>query len=135
MSRNVIFINGNLGNDVEIKSIGEDKKVCNFSIAESVPTSKKDENGKIIYKTRWHNVVAWGYLAQKMADFSIKGLPVVVSGSLEYDEEKIGDRTVKHAKVIAETIDLYAIFNTTVAKESKNTNHVIPEEAWAPGLR
>lgn len=130
MSRNIIIINGNLGNDVEIKSIGEDKKVCNFSIAESVPTSKKDETGKTIYKTKWHNVTAWGFLAQKMADASIKGQPVVVSGTLDYEEEKIGERTIKHAKITAESIDLYAIFNLNAAKESKNPTNIIPEEAW-----
>lgn len=131
MSKNVIFINGNLGNDVEIKTISEDKKVCNFSVAESVATSKRDESGKVIFKTKWHKVTAWGYLAQKMADVSIKGLPVVVSGTLEYDEEVIGDRTIKHAKIIAETIDLYALFNSSAAKDSKRSNQRIPEEAWS----
>jgi len=131
MSKNITIVSGNLGNDVEVKVVGEDKRVCNFSIAESVPTSKKDDHGKTIYKTRWHNVTAWGVLAQKMADVSIKGQPIVVSGTLEYDEEKVGDRTIKHAKIVAENIDLYAIFNTAAAKEAKNPSRKNAEEAWA----
>jgi Single-strand binding protein family len=39
MAKNFVLITGNLGNDIELKILDNNKRVCNFSIAESYPTS------------------------------------------------------------------------------------------------
>ena len=94
-----------------MKVLENGKKVCNFSNAESYPTSKKDEHGKKVYETRWHHVTAWDSLASKMDEYSVKGMPVQVSGYLDYDEFKKDNKEYKNAKIVANDIQLYGILH------------------------
>jgi single-strand DNA-binding protein len=98
MSKNFVLVTGNLGNDIELKVFDNNKRVCNFSIAESYPTSKKDKNGNTIYETRWHQITAWDGLAQKMSDYAVKRQPIQASGYLDYDEFKKITRTTKRQR-------------------------------------
>lgn len=128
MSRNFVSVTGNLGSDVELTVLENNKKVCNFSIAESYPTSKKDENGKTVYATRWHHITAWDGLAHKMAEYSIKGQPVQVSGYLDYDEYKKDNKDYRTAKIVANDIDLFCAFNY-VGKTKSNEQDKKPANA------
>lgn len=130
MSRNFVLVTGNLGNDVELKVLEGNKKVCNFSIAESYPTSKKDANGKTVYETRWHQITAWDGLADKMAEYSIKGQPLQVSGYLDYDEFKTDNKNYKTAKIVANDIQLYSIFNYSGKTKTKEQMSNLNSENW-----
>jgi single-strand DNA-binding protein len=130
MSKNFVLVTGNMGSDVELKTLDSNKKVCNFSIAESYATSKKDENGKTIYETRWHNVTAWDGLAQKLADYSFKGQPVQVSGYLDYEEFKTDTKSYKNAKIVANEIELFAKFDYAGRKNSKQQVAAETDNGW-----
>jgi len=78
MSVNKVILIGRTGKDPEVRSITEDKKVANISLA---TTEKyKDEE-----KTEWHNLVIWNKLAE-VAEKYIK------KGDLLYIEGKISTR-------------------------------------------
>ena len=130
MAKNFVLITGNLGNDIELKILDNNKKVCNFSIAESYPTSKKDENRKTIYETRWHQITAWDGLAQKMSDFAIKGQPIQASGYLDYDEFKKDNKDYRTAKIVASEVELYAKFDYSERKNSKEQVAEIDNRNW-----
>lgn len=127
---NVFLVDGNLGNDIELKTTEGGKKVCNFSIAESFRTSKKDENGKAIYDTRWHNVTAWDGLAQKMADFAVKGQPLIVRGYVDYDEYKKDNKDYKTVNIVADDINLYSRFDYAERKKSNERKAPASEPQW-----
>lgn len=73
-------IMGRLGADPELKKLSNGN-VCNFSIA----TTKKwkDKTGAQKEKTDWHNVSAFGGLADICVKFLSKGSEAYVEGELE----------------------------------------------------
>lgn len=86
--RNYVQINGNLGQDVEVKTLESGKKVANFSIA--VNSSYKNAAGEKVENTDWFNVTAWEKTAELMGDLLKKGSSVMIAGSLttrSYDKE------------------------------------------------
>ena len=130
MSRNFVLVTGNLGSEVVMKVLENGKKVCNFSIAESYSTGKKDEHGKTIYDTRWHQVTAWDVLANKMNEYSIKGMPVQVSGYLDYEEFKTDSKEYKMAKIVANEIELFGKLNYSERKNLKDIAVTIDDINW-----
>ncbi|WP_439505187.1 single-stranded DNA-binding protein [Sediminibacterium sp.] len=78
--KNKVQLIGNLGQDPEIKSIGEDKKVAHLSVATN--ENYKNAKGEKVTETQWHNVVAWGKLADIAEKYLVKGTEVVIEGKL-----------------------------------------------------
>ncbi len=132
MFRNLVLVTGNLGHDVVLKVLESGRKVCNFSIAESYPTSTRDEQGKILYDTRWHQVTAWDSVASKMDEYSVKGMHVQVSGYLDYDEFKTVNKEYNNAKIVANDIQLFDFVNQSRKSKINNEleNKVMHDFGW-----
>ncbi len=82
-----VFLLGHLGRDPEIKPVGEKATpMCKFSIATTDGFGDKKE-------TTWHNVVAWGKLAENCAKYLAKGREAWVEGRLvKRSWEKDGEK-------------------------------------------
>lgn len=86
---NKVIIVGNLGNDPEVKAVGQ-STVANFSLATSESYTK---DGQKQEKTEWHKIVAWGKLAELAGQYLKKGRQVYVEGKLQTREyEKDGQK-------------------------------------------
>jgi single-strand DNA-binding protein len=67
---NTVKLIGNVGNEVNVLTFENGKK-ASFSLATNETyTNKKNEEVK---NTTWHNVVAWGKVAEVCADLVSKG--------------------------------------------------------------
>ena len=72
---------GNVGNEVNVLTFDNGKKAA-FSLATNETyTNKQNEEVK---NTTWHNVVAWGKVAEVCADLLSKGKLVSIEGKLNY---------------------------------------------------
>ena len=81
---NKVILCGNLGKDPEVREIGENK-LATFSLA----TNEKWKTGE---RTDWHNVKAWGRLAEIVGQYLKQGSQVVIEGQIRYDKvEKDGE--------------------------------------------
>lgn len=80
--KNKVQLIGNLGNVPEVKNIEGGKKLAKFSVATS--ESYRNTKGEKITETQWHNVVAWGKVAEIAEKFLLKGSEVAVEGKLVY---------------------------------------------------
>ena len=78
--KNKVQLIGNLGQDPEVRVIGEGRKVANLRVATT--ESYRNDKGEKISETQWHSVVAWGKLAEIAEKYLIKGIEVVVEGKL-----------------------------------------------------
>lgn len=90
--KNKVQLIGNLGNFPEIKSTSNGKKMARFSIATN--QVYKNNTGKRITDTQWHNIVAWGSVADIVEKYLSKGKEVAIEGKLvnrQY-ESKTGER-------------------------------------------
>ena len=78
--KNKVQLIGNLGNAPEIKNTETGKKLARFSIATN--ENYRNAKGEKVTETTWHNLVAWGKVADLAEKFLLKGTEVVIEGKL-----------------------------------------------------
>lgn len=78
--RNKVTLIGNLGNDPEIKSFDSNKKMVKLSIATN--EYFKNQKGERVSETQWHNVIAWGKLAEISERYLKKGSELAIEGKI-----------------------------------------------------
>jgi single-strand DNA-binding protein len=78
--RNRVQLIGNLGNAPEIKTMESGKKVAKFSVATN--EHYRNANGEKVTETTWHNIVAWGKVAEIVEKYLTKGSEVALEGKL-----------------------------------------------------
>ncbi len=85
--KNKVQLIGNLGNAPEIRTTENGKKMARFSLATS--EVYKNAKGEKVTETQWHNLVAWGKVADIVAQYLDKGKEVAIEGKLvnrSYDD-------------------------------------------------
>lgn len=80
-SLNKILLIGNVGRDPEIRYTPAGIPVARFSIATTERWRNKD-TGDQQEHTEWHNIVAFGPLAEQVREFVSKGRQIFVEGRL-----------------------------------------------------
>ena len=103
MSVNKVILIGNIGRDIEVRHTPSGLAVAKFSVATN--EYRKDKNGQRQEQTEWHNIVAFGKLAEFCGQHLGKGRTIYVEGSIRtrtYDDDK-GNRRY-FTEIIAQTI-------------------------------
>lgn len=80
-SFNQVTLMGNLTRDPELRQIPSGQSVCSFSLA--LNRSFKGSDGNWQEAVDYVDVVAWGPLGERVAQYVTKGRPVLVSGRLQ----------------------------------------------------
>ncbi|MFT3903881.1 MAG: single-stranded DNA-binding protein [Niabella sp.] len=78
--KNKVQLIGNLGNVPEIRVIENGKKMARMSIATS--EVYRNAQGERVTESQWHNLVAWGKLADIAEKYLTKGKEVAIEGKL-----------------------------------------------------
>ena len=71
---------GNLGNAPEVKNPERGKKLARFSIATN--EIYRNAKGEKVKETTWHNLVAWGKVADIVEKYLNKGSEIAIEGKL-----------------------------------------------------
>lgn len=90
--KNRVQLIGNLGQDPEITVLESGTKLAKFTVATN--ESFRNANGEKVEDTQWHNVVAWGKIADIVESFLKKGKQVAIEGKLMHRtyETKEGEK-------------------------------------------
>lgn len=80
--RNRVQLIGNLGQDPEVKTLDNGKKVAHFTLATN--DSYKSADGSKVEDVTWHNLVAWNNTAELAGKFLKKGKEVCIEGKISY---------------------------------------------------
>lgn len=78
---NKVILIGNLGKDPEFKYTPGGQPVADFTLATSERWN--DKNGQRQERTEWHNIVAWGKLAELANQYLKKGRAVYIEGRIQ----------------------------------------------------
>lgn len=78
---NKVMLYGNLTRDPEKRALPSGQAVCSFAMATN--RSYTDKDGKKQEQTEYHDVVAFGKLADVMGQWLKKGRPVYIEGRLQ----------------------------------------------------
>jgi single-strand DNA-binding protein len=80
-SFNQVTLMGNLTRDPELRTTPNGTSVCSFSLA--LNRSYKGADGNWTEATDYVDIVAWGPLGERVAQYLTKGRPALVSGRLQ----------------------------------------------------
>ena len=78
--KNKVQLIGHLGNQPDIRNTESGKKLARFSVATN--EVYRNAKGDKITETQWHNLVAWGKVADIAEKFLNKGSEVAIEGKL-----------------------------------------------------
>jgi single-strand DNA-binding protein len=78
--KNKVQLIGNLGGTPEIKNTETGKKLARFSVATN--EVYRNAKGDKVTETQWHNLVAWGKVADIAEKYLTKGAEVCIEGKL-----------------------------------------------------
>ena len=78
---NKAILIGNLGADPEIRQTQSGQAVATFRLATS--ERWKDRQGELQERTEWHNIVAWGQLAEIARQYLSKGSSCYIEGRIQ----------------------------------------------------
>ena len=97
---NKVQLIGRLGRDPEVRATQENVAFACFSLATDAHWT--DRNGVKQSRTEWHNVLAWGRLAEICGEYLRKGRLVFVEGRLQTRswEDEAGQRHSRTEVVI-----------------------------------
>jgi single-strand DNA-binding protein len=98
--RNKVQLIGNLGKTPDTKKTESGKKLVKFSVATNeIYTNQKGEKVK---ETQWHNLVAWGKVADIAEKYLNKGSEVAIEGKLvsrDYTDKEGNKKYVTEVQV------------------------------------
>ena len=113
---NVVTLIGNLASDVELREVGEDRKVASFLLAVDRPGDKGAD---------FVRVAAWNKQAESCARFLAKGRRVAIDGRLRSRSWDDADGTRRSAvEVVANSVQF-------LSRPDGDGAEVIPFEAAA----
>ncbi|MFZ0303538.1 MAG: single-stranded DNA-binding protein [Terracidiphilus sp.] len=106
-SVNKVILLGNVGKDPEIRATGGGTMVATFGLATS--ERSKDPQGNWVDRTEWHNLKAFGRLAEIIRDYVKKGSKLFVEGRLQtsnWEDKEHAGRKVYRTEVIVSDLSL-----------------------------
>lgn len=105
MSLNKAFILGNLTRDPELRTTTTGQNVCSFGVATNrVWNNQKGERQE---QVEYHNIVAWGKLAEIVSQYLSKGRKVFIEGRLQTREWEGQDGVKRYrTEIIAENLQM-----------------------------
>lgn len=105
MNINKALIAGRLTKDPELRSTPSGQSVATFSVATS--RSWKDKNGQKQEKATFHNIVAWGRLAEIIGQYLVKGQECYIEGRIETRSYQAKDGTTRYVtEIIVEILQM-----------------------------
>jgi len=78
--KNRVHLIGRLGMNPEVKDLDGGKKIAKFSVATN--DYYYNAKGEKVTETQWHNIVAWGKMAELVDKILQKGKEVTLEGKL-----------------------------------------------------
>ncbi|MCB0374190.1 MAG: single-stranded DNA-binding protein [Muricauda sp.] len=97
--KNKVQLIGHLGNDPEMVTLENGSKLAKFSLATN--ETYKNAEGEKVTDTQWHNIVAWGKIAEIAENYLSKGKEIMVEGKLmsrSYDTKEGEKRYITEVK-------------------------------------
>ncbi len=92
---NKVILIGNLGKDPELRRTANGTSVASFSLATTERFN--DRSGARQERTEWHNIVAWGKLADLANQYLKKGRSAYIEGRISTSswDDKDGNKRYK----------------------------------------
>ncbi len=99
---NKVIIVGRLGQDPEMKAVGQGATVTRLNVATS--ENWVDKSGQKQERTEWHRITVWGKLAEICGKYLSKGRQVYVEGKLQTRSWEDNGQKKYATEIVASTV-------------------------------
>jgi single-strand DNA-binding protein len=127
---NQVILVGNVGNEPRCGIGGKGVRYASFTLATS--ERYKNKIGDNVEKTQWHNVTAFGFLAEVIENRVSKGTSLFVIGKLDYEKYTKDGVERTSAKIIAETLQVIERGQKQEAQAPRQASRGKPAAPKAP---
>ena len=104
MSLNKVFLIGNLTRDPESRTTPSGQMVCSFAVATNRAWTNQ-QTGERQEKAEFHNIVAWGKLADIVSKYLARGRRVYLEGRLQTRDWQGQDGVKRYrTEIVAENV-------------------------------
>lgn len=117
---NKVILIGRLGQDPEMKAVGQGATVTRLSVATS--ETWVDKNGQKQERTEWHRVTVWGKLAEICGKYLAKGRQVYVEGKLQTRSWEDNGQKKYATEIVAQTVQFLGAGNSTGTSVDNSTS-------------
>lgn len=122
MGINKVILVGHVGKEPELKTTRHGTPMASFSLATN--SKYKDKSGETVTLTEWHNVQAYGKLAELVKKYIGKGSPLYLEGKLQtFKYEK--DGSTRYSTKIVMT--LMQVIKSVEPSEGTEERYMGPE--------
>lgn len=113
---NKAILIGNLGRDPELRYTPGGQPAANFTLATTERWT--DKNGQRQERTEWHNIVAWGKLAELVNQYLKKGRSVYIEGRITTRSWDDRDGNKKYrTEIVANQVQFIGTGGTSAAND------------------
>lgn len=112
---NSVQLIGRPGNDPEVRTVGN-RKLARFSLATN--DHYYNENHELETNTSWHNIVAWGKIAESVEKHVKKGKKIAIEGRLR---TRVYEKDGKKNYITEITVNEFLLIDYT-SEESETDN-------------
>jgi single-strand DNA-binding protein len=92
---NTVRLNGNLGQDPEVKYFDDGRAKATFSVAVNEKYTEK-KTGEKKEHTEWVSIVAWDKIAESVEKYLRKGSSVIIDGKIRSESWKDKDGNTRY---------------------------------------
>ncbi len=131
MGINKVILIGNLGKDPEFKYTPAGNPVATFSLATTERWNDKD--GQRQDRTEWHNIVAWGRLAELVNQYLKKGRTCYLEGRITTRswDDKDGNKKYR-TEIVASSVEfLNASSGANSGSNDKGGNSIPQDQSYS----
>jgi len=135
ISLNKAMLIGNVTKDLELKYIPSGQAVLNFSIATN--RRFKNTNGDLQEDAQFHDVVAWGKVAEIISQIVHKGNKIYIDGRLQTRQWDAPDGSKRYRTeiIIEQFVPLTPKSGTGFSAPNADLGSGTPAEKTAPGTK
>lgn len=102
---NKAIILGTVGKDPDMRCTNSGSAIASFSLATN--EKFKDKSGNMQERTEWHNVTAFGKLAEIVQQYVRKGMPLYIEGAIRTEQWQDKEGNTRYTtKIIANELQM-----------------------------
>lgn len=126
MDLNRVTLIGNVTRDPESKVTPTGKNVASFSMATN--QQWKDSQGNVQKRAEFHNIVAWGKLAEICQQYVMRGMKIYAEGALQTRQWEAQDGQKRtRTEIVLENMIMLSPKNTAGAPANPTTGKALPK--------
>jgi single-strand DNA-binding protein len=117
-SFNKVVLVGNVTREIELRSIGNNAKVCDVGLA--INDRRKSANGEWVDEATFVDVTLWNRTAEIAAEYLGKGSSVLIEGKLKFEQWEVDGQKRSKLKVVGDRMQMLGAKKDAVQQTDRN---------------